>query len=150
MKNMRRGFTMIELIFIIVIIGVLAAIAIPKLVGTRDDATIIAGVTNVKQAIKDIGSYCIARGEFGTWQEMTAVNLDRKNKQKRTRYQVENQNCIVFIRTDNPDSITVKVNNKGYNKVPMCKSISDELIKQNVAAKKKGIKHMFGGSSIPR
>ena len=35
---LRKGFTMIELIFVIVIIGILASVALPKLVGTRDDA----------------------------------------------------------------------------------------------------------------
>jgi general secretion pathway protein G len=43
----RHAFTMIELVFVIVVIGILAAIAIPKFAATRDDAQIAKGRSDV-------------------------------------------------------------------------------------------------------
>ena len=40
MKKFSSAFTMIELIFVIVVLGILAGIAVPRLAATRDDATI--------------------------------------------------------------------------------------------------------------
>ena len=52
---MKRAFTMIELIFIIVIIGILAVIAIPKLSATKDDAKVAVELNNISNCIYDIG-----------------------------------------------------------------------------------------------
>jgi len=59
---MKRGFTMIELIFVIVIIGILAVIAIPKLSATRDDAKLVTELQNLSTCINDLGGSYTATG----------------------------------------------------------------------------------------
>lgn len=49
---MKKAFTMIELIFVIAILGVLAMVAIPRLVGSKEDAEI----TRVRAEIAAIRS----------------------------------------------------------------------------------------------
>ena len=63
---MRKGFTMIELIFVIVILGVLASVAIPRLAATRDDAEVAKAATNLATAVSDIAAYYTAKGKFAT------------------------------------------------------------------------------------
>ena len=58
----RAGFTMIELIFVIVILGILAAVAIPKLAATRDDAEFSKMLANTGTCINDIGAAYTATG----------------------------------------------------------------------------------------
>ncbi|MFA6195794.1 MAG: type II secretion system protein [Sulfurimonas sp.] len=54
MKKDKNAFTMIEMVFVIVILGILAAIAIPKMVATRTDAEITKGradIASIRSAI---------------------------------------------------------------------------------------------------
>ena len=78
----RSGFTMIELVFVIVILGILASVAIPKLAATRDDAKIAAIAQQVQGAIAEIPAYITAKGKTDTFVEMSQVfsQMDKQGK----------------------------------------------------------------------
>ncbi|MCI7363159.1 MAG: type II secretion system GspH family protein [Campylobacter sp.] len=74
---MKKGFTMIELIFVIVILGILASVAIPRLAATREDAEISAAVANLRTLLSDANAYYVAKGSFDSvkWKDITNVPL---------------------------------------------------------------------------
>ena len=75
---MKQAFTMIELVFVVVIIGILSAIAIPKLAATRDDAEIArarATVSALRSAISTERQKSILRGSFTDINGATAEGL---------------------------------------------------------------------------
>ena len=80
---MKKGFTMIELIFVIVILGILASVAIPRLAATRTDAEVATTVSNIRTLISDLSSYYVVKGEFAEgadgvkWSEITNVYLEQ-------------------------------------------------------------------------
>ncbi|MDD5406548.1 MAG: type II secretion system protein [Sulfurovaceae bacterium] len=64
---MRKAFTLIELVFVIVVIGILASIAIPRFAVTRDDAKIVsakATIASVRSALSTERQLRTLRGDF--------------------------------------------------------------------------------------
>ena len=111
---MKKGFTMIELIFVIVILGILASVAIPRLAATREDAEISAAVANLRTLVSDASAYYTVKGTFGTdntgrsstikWNEITNVPLKPKNDSKGVYgdgiLKVGDQDCILVALRD--------------------------------------------------
>ena len=62
-KN-KKGFTLIELIVVIVIIGILAAIAVPRFMGAQDRARIGACDSDINIVMKALALYEVERSSY--------------------------------------------------------------------------------------
>ncbi len=60
---MRKAFSLIELIFVIIVIGILAIVSYPRLAATRDDAKLSTLAQNTMMAATEIASYAVSRGQ---------------------------------------------------------------------------------------
>lgn len=75
MRN-KQAFTMIELVFVIVVLGILAGIAIPRFAATRTDAVIAKGRSDVASIRSGIVSERQSRLLTGNATFITDANLD--------------------------------------------------------------------------
>lgn len=62
MKQNRNAFTMIELIFVIIIIGILAIVGVPRLMGSKTDATESICRQESTQLVEGMSSFYGAKG----------------------------------------------------------------------------------------
>ena len=111
MKNNKKAFTMIELIFVIVILGILAAIAIPKLAATRNDAKIASIAMSTGDACIEIIEYAVSNGSTTNNLEVMSngiaalINTGRAYK----------SNNKVIIKIDSVDCVGIEVVANGNN-----------------------------------
>jgi len=65
----RRGFTLIEIMVVIVILGILAALVVPKVIGRADDARVTAARQDIAQVMQALNLYKLDNSRFPTQEQ---------------------------------------------------------------------------------
>ena len=144
--KVRHAFTMIELIFVIVILGILAAVAIPRLNATRDDAKASALAINVVNGVQEIANYATSKGMTennlstmsNSFMELNSAG-DAVLSNKRAVVKAGNVvNCITLDinTTDDNETLVLTVGNAGSDAV--CVGLQEMIHVANYPMKLRG------------
>ncbi|EHJ4643663.1 prepilin-type N-terminal cleavage/methylation domain-containing protein [Campylobacter coli] len=120
---MKKAFTILELVFVIVILGILAAIALPKMSSSKDEAEVSKSLNNLKTLINDISIYTLKNSHLSSIKTMSNVSgvenvdLGNFNGTKEVNFRVgEDKECIKLIFIDRNDFVLMGISSNEASK----------------------------------
>lgn len=99
---MKKAFTILELVFVIIILGILAAIALPKLSSSKDEAEITRALNNLRTFINDISIYALKNDNLANTKLLSNVSgveeVDLSSNLQDVAFKVgEDERCVEFV-----------------------------------------------------
>ncbi len=125
MNAQRNGFTLIEMIFVIIVLGILAGVSVVRMAVAAQQAEIMQRLYDVNYVMRDVQNFYTLTGKFGTFEEMTDIPLT--DKKRRSIYTVEGYNCVVFRVDEKRGTMRVTIDGSGTAKSEICNGLAQKL-----------------------
>ncbi|MCV3508733.1 type II secretion system GspH family protein [Campylobacter sp. CNRCH_2016_3089] len=136
---MKKAFTIIELVFVVIILGVLAAVALPKFSTSKDEASVVQALGNLKIFINDISAYILKNESLSNIALMSNVtnikNEDLSNLQNSTKeldFSVGNdEQCfkVLFVDKESVLLLALMVDNAQKSKAQNIADLKNQVLK---------------------
>ncbi len=121
----KKGFSIIELIFVIAVLGIIAAVAVPKLLDTRSSAIVSTIKQDISTITTSIQSYYMINNKIDKISDSVNINSSTWNvSNKKVDFVSDDNICISIELTEN--KLNVTINEKSST---VCEKIYDSGVK---------------------
>lgn len=128
---MKKGFSLLELIFAIVVIGIIASFAIPKYLDTRDSALISTIKRDIATATTSIQSYHLVNGEIKKISNAITLNPSHWTiEDLKITYKEDTKDCVTLEVKENTGTNTLELT-VDSTAGSICEKLDEEGIKTN-------------------
>jgi len=131
----KSAFTMIELIFVIVILGILATVAIPRFTATRKDAEVSKIAMSIMTSAGEISSYAISQAK--TDRNLSIMSNSIKSMEERGEAVLNDyeakikvgdvSNCVIVKIDSNATTDTLNINFSDANGDSLCLGLQSAI-----------------------
>jgi general secretion pathway protein G len=124
---MKSAFSLLELIFAIVILGIVASFAIPKYMDTKDTALVSTIKRDINTAVTSIQSYYLLNQKIDKISDALSVN-DTNWTQTDTTLADKNSCLSLEIKTSDSNDKKIELTVDSTKDTTICKKIKDANI----------------------
>ena len=121
---MKSAFSLLELIFAIVILGIVASFAIPKYIDTKDSALVSTIKRDVNTAVNSIQSYYLLNQKIEKISD--AMTINNTNWTVTDTKLTDKNSCLsLVIKTSTGEAKSIEVSVDTTKTTTICKKIQD-------------------------